>query len=248
MSTSIGSSLVHPNSTPLILAPQNRLLRGMSRRDLNCILRTAKLVQLEAGTILGNKDRPLRYVYFPVDCYVGVYSSDAAPASIAVTLVGSEGMLGSVLLLGSGQLPGTAIVVGGGTAWRMSKTAFAAIVEKHTAMRRYLMRYLHHAIINIAQHAGCSHFHSIEARLARWLLMISDRVGSDRFVLTQQTLADLLGVQRVGVTLAASALQARNVIDYRRGVISLIDRQGLLASACHCYGISEAHYQKFVSK
>ena len=229
-------------------AGQNRLLQILRRVDRDRVLAKAKLIQLEANTILVGEEQQLRHVYFPVSCYVGVYSTAAASAPVAVNLIGSEGMLGSVLLLGSGQLPGTAIVVGAGFAWRVSRKEFAAVVAERAAVRLVSMRYLHHSLINVAQHAACSHFHSIESRLARWLLMIHDRVGSDQFALTQQMLADLLGVRRVGVTLAATALQARNLIDYRRGVIRLINRNGLLANSCDCYGIGEAHYKKALGK
>lgn len=229
-------------------ANQNRLLQSLRRVDRDRVLAKAKLIQLDANTILVGEEQSLRHVYFPVSCYFGVYSTAAASAPLAVSLIGSEGMLGSVVLLGAGRLPGTAIVVGAGTAWRISRKEFAAVVAERATVRLLSMRYLHHAIINIAQHAACSHFHSIESRLARWLLMIHDRVGCDQFVLTQQMLADMLGVRRVGVSLAATALQARNLIDYRRGVISLIDRNGLLASSCDCYGVGEAHYRKALGK
>ncbi len=239
---------MHTDPNPSSAQTQNGLLRKLPRRDRERILAVAKLVNLKTDTILANDTQQMQYVYFPVDCYIGMYCTAAASTSIAVSLVGAEGMLGSELLLGSGQLPGTAIVIGAGSAWRMRRTAFATVVAEHAAIRRRMMRYLHHTMMNLAQHAACSRFHSIESRLARWLLMIHDRAGSDRFMLTQQMLANLLGVHRVGVTLAASALQARNLIDYRRGVISVIDRQGLLANACYCYVISESHYRKSLGK
>ena len=165
---------------------------------------------------------------------------------MAVSVIGSEGMLGGITLLGSGLFPGPAVVLSAGTAWRVSRKSLMTITTESAVVRRRLFLYLHLSIIGLAQQAVCGHFHSIESRLARWLLMIHDRVGCDQFDLTHQTLADLLGVRRVGVSIAASALQTRDLIDYRRGVISLIDRKGLQGAACDCYGVSEGQYKKML--
>ena len=252
-STDVVSSMFNPESLTVRITPiqrpagiENRLLASLSKRDRQHLLASAKLVKLEANAVLVSQGQELRHVYFPVDCFISIFSSGEVATQMALAVVGSEGMLGEVILLGSGLLPGPAIVVGAGTAWRISRKTFATIIADSPTVRRRFQMYLHYSLINLAQQAACSHFHSIEARLARCLLMIHDRVGTDRLALTHQVLANLLGVRRVGITLAASALQNRTLIDYRRGVISRIDRERLMVIACDCYGISEAHYQKIL--
>lgn len=237
-------------ASPISLSAEkkNRLLAGLPKRDRLRVLAQARLVTLEANLVLVKDGQELRYVYFPVDCTISIFSPAEVTAPMAVSIIGYEGMVGGVMLLGAGLLPGAAVVLGAGTAWRISGKALAALVSEPGAVRRRLFLYLHLAVINLAQQAVCGHFHSIESRLARWLLMIHDRTDSDQFELTHQALADLLGVRRVGVSIAASALQTRNLIDYRRGVISLIDRKGLLATACDCYGVGERHYLKILGK
>ena len=227
---------------------KNRLLAGLPKRDRLRVLAQAKLVTLDANLVLVSDGQTLRYVYFPVDCTISIFSPANVTAPMAVSIVGYEGMVGGVMLLGSGLLPGAAVVLSAGTAWRISGKALAVLVNEPGAVRRRLFQYLHLAFINLAQQAVCGHFHSIESRLARWLLMLHDRGSTDQFALTHQTLADLLGVRRVGVTIAASGLQTRELIDYRRGVISLIDRKGLLATACDCYGADERNYLKLLEK
>jgi CRP-like cAMP-binding protein len=225
---------------------ENRLLASLSARDLNLLLLKATLVQLSASEVLAEEGHDLRYVYFPVDCYIGVFASGSEMASMAVNLIGPEGMLGSLTMLGSRLLTGPAIVQGGGTSWRVSIQSFRALVDASDTFKRRIHWYLHETIFNLARQAACSHFHSIEARLARWLLMIHDRVEVDQFDLTHQMLADLLGVRRVGVTIAARALHTRALIDYSRGTITMLNRRGLVAAACSCYGVSEARFRKLL--
>ena len=245
-----------PLERPIVRASQvapaaekeNRLLAGLPKSDRLRLFARAKLVTLDANLVLVSEGQESRYIYFPVDCTIGIFSPTEMTAPMAVSIVGYEGMVGGVMLLGSGLLPGAAVVLDAGTAWRISRKALEVLVNEPGAVRRRLFLYLHLAFINLAQQAVCGHFHSIESRLARWLLLIHDRVGSDQFALTHKMLADLLGVQRVGVTIAASALQTRDLIEYRRGVISLIDRKGLVETACNCYGVDERNYLKVLDK
>ncbi len=156
-------------------------------------------------------------------------------AGLEIGLVGSEGMVGLPLAQGIGTSSVRTVVQGTGTALRMESAGFREALETCPALQRALHRYTHALIAQITQTAACNRFHQVEARLARWLLMASDRLQSDLIRFTHEWLADLLGVRRVGITVAASALQQRKLIQYSRGNITILDREGLKASACECY-------------
>ena len=152
-------------------------------------------------------------------------------------MVGREGMVGMSLTLGSAVSPVRALVQGAGTALQMSASRFAREFKRNPLLQRGLYRYLNSLMAQITQTAACNRFHRIEGRLARWLLMTSDRVRSDKFELTQDFLSHMLGVRRVGVTEAASALQKQKLIEYRRGHITILDHAGLEAASCPCYAL-----------
>ena len=161
-------------------------------------------------------------------------------------MVGSEGMFGVSLMLGVDVSPLHALVQGAGQALRMNATRFRRQLASSLALRQGLNRYIYVLISQLAQTAACTRFHVVEARLARWLLMTRDRAGSDEFYLTQEFLSHMLGVRRVGVTKAASSLQKHKLISYSRGVISILDRNGLEAAACGCYLADKKTYDKIM--
>ena len=150
-------------------------------------------------------------------------------------MVGREGMVGVALALGVAKSPVRALVQGGGAAMRMSSGRFAGALRRSPALRDGLHAYIHELMSQISRTAACNRFHVVQARLARWLLMTRDRVGSDEFRMTHEFLAAMLGVRRVGVTEAATALQRRRLIEYSRGRIRILDRAGLRAASCSCY-------------
>jgi CRP-like cAMP-binding protein len=157
--------------------------------------------------------------------------------ALEVGLVGREGMVGVSLALGMDVASVRALVQGTGTAMRMSAERFRKEFRKSLPLQGELHRYAHAKLSEARQTAACNRFHAVEARVARWLLMTRDRLGSDEFLLTQEFLADLLGVRRVGVSMAAGALQRRNLISYARGKIAILDRKGLQAASCGCYEV-----------
>lgn len=181
--------------------------------------------------------RCIHHVYFPVDSYVSLVTRAAGEASLEVGLVGDEGMHGIALALGIDESPLHALVQGAGPALRLSANAFRRECAARPALQRAINRYLYVLMSQLAQSAACTRFHLIQARLARWLLMTQDRAHSDTFSVTHEFLAWMLGVRRVGVTEAASALQERKLIEYRRGHITILDHAGLEAASCACYAL-----------
>ena len=157
-------------------------------------------------------------------------------------MVGREGMLGAQLMLGVVTAPLHALVQGSGAAWRISTVPFKRELARSTALQRVLHRYLYVLMAQQATSAACLRFHLIGQRLARWLLMSQDRAQSDSFHITHEFLAYMLGMRRVGVTAAASALQRRGLIQYHRGDLKVLDRSGLEAAACSCYTANQQTY------
>jgi CRP-like cAMP-binding protein len=167
-------------------------------------------------------------------------------ASIEVGLIGKEGMLGIPLVLGVDVSQVHAVVQGAGRALRMEARGFQRELGRCEALRGAVNRYLFVHMSQLAQAAGCTRFHLVEARLARWLLMTQDRARADDFHVTQELLAELLGVRRVGITKAASSLQKRGLIHYNRGHITVLDRRGLKAASCGCYNADRESYQRIL--
>lgn len=163
-------------------------------------------------------------------------------------LIGNEGMLGATLALGVTNSPQRGVVQGSGTALRMTVAHLRAELRDSAALRRTLDRYLYVLMAQLSQTAACARFHAIEARLARWLLMTHDRAPSDHFYLTHDFLADMLGVRRSAVTIAAGALQHRELISYSRGRIVIVDRQGLESASCECYRAVVEDYENLFGK
>ena len=159
-------------------------------------------------------------------------------------LVGAEGVVGIALVLGVRVAPVTAIVQGTGSALRIEANRFATELDRSAALRHAVSRYIYVFISQAAAMASCARFHVVEARLARWLLMTRDRVGSDDFYLTQEFMADMLGVRRVGVTRAAGTLRARRLVSYSRGHINILDARGLEAASCSCYASARDTYAR----
>jgi hypothetical protein len=177
----------------------------------------------------------MRDVYFPDRSVVSLLTVVDGRSALEVGLVGCEGMVGIPLALGVEISPVRALVQGAGGAMQMSAGSFRKAFDASEPLQRSLHLYTHALMAQITQTAACNRFHMVEARLARWLLMTRDRVGSAQFRLTHEFLSHMLGVRRVGVTQAASGLQRRGLIEYERGNIRLLDNTGLEAASCSCY-------------
>ncbi|QDQ27935.1 Crp/Fnr family transcriptional regulator [Chitinimonas arctica] len=221
----------------------NRLLIALPIKDREHCLAACVPVELRFADILAEPGERIRYAYFPTGSFISLLATVDSRANLEVGLIGNEGMLGISLLLGVEIEPLHAMVQGEGIALRMDTASFHRELKRSPALHGALKRYLYVVMGQLAQTAACTRFHLVEARLARWLLMTQDRAHSNEFHVTQAFLAYMLGVRRVGVTNAATALQNHQLISYRRGNITILDRGGLEAAACACYQADRAAYE-----
>ncbi|WP_374340668.1 Crp/Fnr family transcriptional regulator [Methyloversatilis sp.] len=231
-----------------IASASNSLIAALPRRERLQLLAGCETVELVLADILAEPGQRIRQVHFPIDSIVSLTTPVDAGASIEIGLVGKEGMLGATLLLGVDASPLHALVQGAGAALCMDAVRFCGELKLAPALQRVLGRYLYVTMAQLVQTAACPRFHVVEARLARWLLMTQDRAASPHLHLTHEFLACMLGVRRVGVTHAATALQARKLISYRRGDITVLDRKGLEAAACSCYAANNAVWDSVMGR
>ena len=231
------SSIAHAlSNTPELIEPTaNALLAALPRDEYLCMLEDMEHANLAFGELLYETGETVRYVFFPNDSLISLLTVVDPQHALEVGMVGREGMVGISYALGVRRSPVRALVHGAGTAMRMSASRFRIQFRQSERLQRLVHLHTQALLSQIAETAACNRFHMIEARLARWLLMTRDRLGRSEFRLTQEFLSEMLGVRRVGVTNAAHALKLRNLIDYHRGDISIIDSLGLEASACSCY-------------
>ena len=215
----------------------NLLLAALPPQELASMLPALDQVEVEVGAVLCEPGDPIRHIYFPHDCLVSLMAVAEGRMTLEVGLVGHEGMLGGTVALGHDTAQVRAVVQRAGSASRMDGAAFRAEFANNAALQRVLYRYTDAQLAQAIQIAVCSRFHVLEARLARSLLITRDRLKSDKFHLTHEFLAHALGVRRVGVTKAASALQQQGLIIYSRGNIEILDADGLAAASCKCYEI-----------
>lgn len=224
----------------------NYLLASLPPADRRLVTAACENVELPIGTELSRAGGAIPHVYFPTDSYISLITPSGSSETLEVGMVGSEGVFGITVLLGINKSALFGLVQGGGTALRMSATRFRQLAEKSVPFRRTLNRYLYVLTAGLAQTAACSRFHLLDARMGRWLLMSHDRAHRDTFRLTHEFLAYMLGVRRAGVSEAAGHLQKRGLIRYSRGELSIVDRAGLEAVSCPCYGILENAYREYL--
>lgn len=221
----------------------NRLLDHLPAAELRRLLGVSVQVSMRSGQQVATQDLPARALLFPLSGFMALVAPLEPHPPLQVGMVGREGVLGSQLLLGLPDSPVSALVQEDGQAWGVPAAALRRHLTGGPGLRRLLTRYLMVQLRNSATAAACLHFHALQARLARWLLMGLDRAEGDRFAVTQEGLAHLLGVRRVGVTVAAGKLQQAGLIHYHRGWITVSDRAGLQAQACSCYAQDKASYR-----
>jgi CRP-like cAMP-binding protein len=216
----------------------------LPRKDYRRLLPVLEPVKLGFGETLYESQSEIRQVYFPNDCFVSMLTTVDTGRAAEVGLIGSEGMIGVPMALGVAVTPFRAVVQGEGSAMRMTTANFRRNFRTSAALKREVFLFTHLLMIQIAQTAACNRFHLITQRMARWMLMTHDRVHSNEFRITQEFLALMLGVRRVGVSVAMSALRERKLITYRRGTIAILDQPGLVAAACGCYRTVKDTYSR----
>jgi len=234
------------NTMPALVPVTNQLIESLPCRERRRLLKSCETVDLVFGTTLCEHDQHFRHVYFPLTGFISLVSvlSDHLPLEIG--LIGNEGMLGATLALQLSAAPVRAVVQGSGTALRMRMVHLRGELQHCPSLLRKLNYYLYILMVQLSQTVACTHFHEIEPRLARWLLMTHDRAHRDHFHLTHEFLSTMLGVRRSSITIAAGALQQRKLIHYTRGEIQILNRSGLEAASCECYNTALMDYSRLL--
>ncbi len=222
------------SATPSVV-PSNRLLAALPASERERFLADCTLVELVLGSVLHEEGDRIGHVYFPTESFISLLATVGGGSTLEVGMIGDEGVCGYALALDSNVAPLRALTQGAGAAWRLQGTMFRRRLQDMPMLRRLVNRYVCVHLRQLARTAACAHFHVVENRLARWLLMTRDRAHADSFYATQEFLAFMLGVRRVGVTAAAGVLQSRELIRYRRGNVTILDSSRLEATACACY-------------
>ncbi len=225
---------------------ENRLLAILPTEEYERLLPHMESIFLPLKQILYEMNEPIEYVYFPKNGIVSLVTimEDGATAEIAT--VGNEGMIGVPVFLGADQIPGQAFSQVPGESMRMKAQEFKTFVTPGSPLYKILQRYTQTLFNQIAQSAACNCLHSIEKRFCRWLLMTRDRVQSDEFLLTQEFLAQMLGVRRASVSEVASIFQKAGMISYRRGQMRILDRTALEAASCECYAKVKQEFERLL--
>ncbi len=227
-------------------SPGNRLISRLPRAERERFLGECTQVDLAFGDTLVEPGQTHGAAWFPVSGFVSLVALVKGHPPLEMGLIGSEGMLGATLVLGVDTVPLGGVVQGAGSALRIGLRPFRRCLKDSPALQRSLQRYLYVVMAQLAQSAACTRFHEVNQRLARWLLMTHDRTGGEPLHLTHQFLADMLGVRRSAVTIAAGHLQDRGVIHYHRGEIDVLDRRALEAASCECYAAVVEDYDQLL--
>jgi CRP-like cAMP-binding protein len=225
---------------------QNHLLRALPAAEWERLAPELELVEMPLGAVLYESGMRLRHVYFPTDSIVSLLyvMEDGSSAEIAV--VGNEGMVGVALFMGGETTPSRALVQSAGSAYRLKGQVLKDEFLRATGLQHLLLRYSQALLTQMAQTAVCNRHHSVDQQLCRWLLLSLDRLPSNRLTMTQELIANMLGVRREGVTTAAGKLQDTGTIRYRRGQITVLDRPGLEAQACECYQVVKKEFDRLL--
>lgn len=246
------NGVAEPITTPwtpsIDQALANRLLAKLKQAERSLLLDQAELVELDDAQVLVRAGAPLSHAFFPTNCMISLLATQATARSFEVGQIGFEGMLGASSALGVTASAFDAVVTGAGQAWRIP----LAFLRKQCLHSRFLsvlmVRYLYTELGQMGALAACGQFHMLEQRLARLLLMCQDRMRVPDLEVTHESLARVMGVRRASVTLLAGLFQSRRLIEHSRGHMLVVDRAGLLATACTCYAQDLAFYEQVMSE
>jgi CRP-like cAMP-binding protein len=222
------------------------LLAALPPDERARLLARAQRVRLPHDRVLYWPDAPIEHVYFPVGSVVSLLALLGDGAAVEAGMVGNEGVVGLPVFFGGGATHGRAVCQVGDGAWRLPAAVFREEAGRDGALQAGVLRYTQALLQQVAQASACNRGHPVEERCARWLLMTRDRTPGDTFRLTQEYLAIMLGVRRPSVTVVMGALQRAGLLTYHRGQLTLLDRPGLEAAACECYGIIRAEADRLL--
>ncbi|ABD88084.1 Crp/Fnr family transcriptional regulator [Rhodopseudomonas palustris] len=230
----------------MIQSRRNRLLEMLPRDDLNRLRPHLHSVVLDYKMPLYEAFAPINDVYFPVDGVASLVSTMADGSSAEIGTIGNEGIVGTPIILGDTVAPTNVYVQVPGHGLKLKAEILRQALQQSVATRTLMLHYVHAFFNQVAQSAVCNHFHSIEQRCCRWLLMTHDRVQAEDFLLTQEFLAMMLGARRSSVTEAAKRLKNRGLISYVRGHVTMLDRAGIERTSCECYAVSKAEFDRLL--
>jgi CRP-like cAMP-binding protein len=224
----------------------NHLLAVLPTPVFDRVAPHLELVSLPLGEALYESGGRLSHVYFPADAIVSLLNVMENGASAEIAVIGNEGILGIALFLGSDSMPNRAVVQSAGHAYRLKGQVFKQEFNLSGAFQRLLLRYTSALLTQMAQTAVCNRHHTVDQQLCRWLLLCLDRLPSNELTMTQELIANMLGVRREGVTEAAGRLQSAGLIHYSRGHIRILDRPGLEARVCECYEVVRKEFSRLL--
>lgn len=227
-------------------AVENRLLAALPAEEYERLRPHMERVSFGLGEVIYESGGKLDHVYFPTTAIISLLYMMENGSSAEMGLAGNEGVVGIALFMGGGTMPNRAVVQSAGGAIRLRAKALQSEFSLGSKFQQLLLRYTQALITQISQTAVCNRLHSLEQQLCRWLLLSHDRVAADELVMTQELIADMLGVRREGVTVAAGRLQDAGAISYVRGHIKILDRRKLEAIACECYKVVKDEFDRLL--
>ncbi|MFO7762163.1 MAG: Crp/Fnr family transcriptional regulator [Wenzhouxiangellaceae bacterium] len=216
---------------------KNRLLDALPQAAKARLFPRMKQVDLPLGAVIYEAGQKVEYVFFPADCIISLLYVMEDGSSAEISVVGCEGIVGIAVFMGGGSTPSRALVQSAGSALRLPAAELKQEFNRHPEMRMMMLRYTQALITQMSQTAVCNRHHSIDQQLCRWLLLSMDRLPSSELTMTQELIANMLGVRREGVTEAAGKLQNDGIIRYQRGHITVLDRPALERRCCECYEV-----------
>ncbi len=225
---------------------ENHILAALPAEVRKRLYPQLELVPMPLGKVLYESGDTLRHVYFPIDCIVSLLYVMEDGASAEISVVGNEGLLGVALFMGGESTPSRAIVQSAGSAYRLPGQVLKDEFNRHGALLVLMLRYTQALLTQMAQTAVCNRHHTIDQQLCRWLLLSMDRLSGNKLTMTQELIANMLGVRREGVTEAAGKLQKAGVIQYSRGQITVTDRPKLETLSCECYAVVKAETDRLM--
>ncbi|MEQ1740787.1 MAG: Crp/Fnr family transcriptional regulator, partial [Methyloglobulus sp.] len=225
---------------------QNHLINALPTEVYERLFPCLELVKMPLGDVVYESGGELQYAYFPTDCIVSLLYVLENGASAEIAVVGNEGIVGVALFMGGGTMPNRAIVQSAGHAYRLRARFIQEEFQRNGATLRLFLRYTQALITQMSQTAVCNRHHSVDQQLCRWLLLSLDRLACNELSMTQELIANMLGVRREGVTEAAGKLHRAGLIEYRQGHITVVDRPGLEARVCECYEVVKSEFDRLL--